>query len=84
MMKAILEGHPSGEIRGRALECAGVVALAIKENFLPYIEYFLNGTISALNNENMRDEVELYAFRYSKANDASFLQFPFEYVRAHG
>lgn len=64
MMKALLESHPSGEIRGRALECAGVVSLAIKQDFLPYLDYFLKGTIAALNNENVRDDVELYAFGY--------------------
>eukprot|EP01127_Copromyxa_protea_P015361 TRINITY_DN4410_c0_g1_i1.p1 TRINITY_DN4410_c0_g1~~TRINITY_DN4410_c0_g1_i1.p1 ORF type:complete len:1067 (-),score=295.62 TRINITY_DN4410_c0_g1_i1:10-3135(-) len=64
MMKALLENHPSGEIRGRALECAGLIALAIKEKFLPYLEYFLNGVIAALNNEEIRDDVELFAFGF--------------------
>jgi hypothetical protein len=64
MMKELLERHPSGEIRGRALECAGVVALAIKDNFRPYMDYFLSGTISSLNNDSVREEVELYAFGY--------------------
>jgi len=82
LMKQILEDKRVGDelllLRGNAIECVGLIALAVgKNNFAPYIEAFMS---LALNNMQQIDKAEMreYTYRFFE-NIASTLQADFSH-----